>query len=87
MEAWKEAARKAGQQIMGKTLAELVGRNRLLIERHRGILSYSPEEILVGTDYGVLRIEGTGLQVGCMSREQLFLSGTVRRMTAEGGED
>ena len=84
MEAWKETLRKTEQRLQEKTLVELVGRNRLLVERHRGILGYSREEILVGTDYGLLRIEGEDLQLRCMSRDQLFLSGTVRSLTAQG---
>lgn len=78
----KKNHRPAGQQ----TLAELLGDGRLLVERHRGILQYGTEEILVGTTYGALRVCGENLRLCCMSREQLFVAGAIRSVRAERTE-
>ena len=66
-----------------QTLAELLGDGRLLVEHHRGILSYGTEEILVGTTFGALRVCGEGLRLCCMSREQLFIAGSIRLVRTE----
>ena len=78
----KKDSRPNGRQ----TLAELLGDGRLLVERHKGILQYGNEEILVGTTYGALRVCGEGLRLCCMSREQLFVAGTIRSVRAERWE-
>ena len=84
MEAWTKKLDRVRQSCTEHTLVELVGRRRLLIEGHRGVRGYSREEILVGTDYGVLRIAGADLCLCGMSREQLLIRGTVYALVPEG---
>lgn len=86
MESWMEKIRQAEAHVKEQTLVELVGRKRVLVEHHKGILGYSQQEILVGTEDGVLRIEGDHLCLCCMSREQLFISGSIRSIVLEGRE-
>lgn len=62
---------------MGKTLMEILGKERVVIEHHRGIQCYGTDEILVRTTFGQLRISGSGLKLCCMSREQLCITGRV----------
>lgn len=71
----------------GRTLMEIVGKERLVIEHHFGILSYGTEQILVGTTYGQLRICGKRLNLCCMSREQLCVTGQVDTVELVGGSD
>ena len=68
-----------------RTLVELYGNGRVLIEEHRGILAYGDEEIRVGTTYGMAVIEGVELRLCCMSRSQLVIRGTLRCLRLEGG--
>lgn len=86
MKPWKDAARSPGEQIRPRTLVEIVGKKRVLVEHHRGILGYGTEEILVGTGYGILRIHGAELRLCCMSRQQLFISGRIDSLSLEGKE-
>ena len=86
MKPWKEAVRHPGAQLQPRTLVEIVGKQRVLVEHHRGILGYGTEEILVGTGYGVLRIAGAELRLCCMSRQQLFISGRIDSLSLEGRE-
>ena len=71
---------------MPRTLVEIIGKQRILVEHHRGILRYGTEEIQVGTGYGSLRIKGEELRLCCMSRQQLFISGRIDNLTLEGRE-
>lgn len=84
MKSWDETrqwlrqqTRQAGRISGGNTLLEIVGRDRLVIERHRGISCYADEQIQIRTSYGYLLISGCGLRLCCMSREQLCITGRI----------
>ena len=69
-----------------QTLVEILGTRRVLVERHRGILAYGKEEILVGASFGRIRVTGAELSLCCMSREQLFISGKIGQVSLEARE-
>lgn len=81
MKSWSQMHRWLQQQTQdnhpGRTLVEIVGKERLVIEHHRGIQCYGTEEILVRTTFGQLRIAGAGMSLCCMSREQLCITGRI----------
>ena len=70
-------------QLQRKTLLELYGMERVLIEEHRGIRAYGTESIRVGTSYGVAVIEGLELRVCCMSRTQIVIRGKIGSVRTE----
>lgn len=67
-----------------KTLVELLGMGRLVVEHHRGILCYSPEEIRIRTTYGHLAIQGSSLTLCCIHRDQLCITGVINAMELHG---
>lgn len=69
-----------------KTLVEVLGRERLVIEHHGGIASYGSEEILIRSSYGTIRVQGSGLGLNCMSREQLCVTGRIDVLSLVGRE-
>lgn len=84
MKNWKE--RLMGDQsnaLMPRTLAEIYGKDRVLVEQHRGIQSYGTECIRIGATYGVLVVEGEGLRLCCMSRSQLVIRGAILGLRME----
>ena len=54
-----------------------------LVENHRGILSYSEEEIVLGTGKGRISLIGDGLHLTAMNRSDVMILGTIRRMEWE----
>lgn len=89
MKNWKEMTQNlktGGVAPTQRTLIEILGRGRVLVEHHRGIVGYSQESILVGTTYGSLRVDGRDLRLCCMSREQLVIAGAVEEIVLEGRE-
>ena len=66
-----------GEPIPGLPLIEMIGNQRVLIEYHRGIVAYSQEEICVQLAVGTLVIQGAGLCVCQMTKEQLVISGMI----------
>ena len=77
MKNWKERLAGPEQVLTPRTLAEVYGTERLLIEQHKGIVSYGAEVIRVGTTYGFLVVEGQDLRLCCMSRAQLVIHGKI----------
>lgn len=86
MKTWRQVAQGTRDAVSPRTLVELLGKNRVLVEHHKGILRYGTEEILVGASYGILRICGDNLRLCCMSREQLYISGEILSVHLEGRE-
>lgn len=54
---------------------EISGGRQMLIEKHRGVLEYSREEISVNTLNSVVRIRGKGLEIRAMTADELLISG------------
>ncbi len=50
---------------------------KIFIEGHRGISTYSPDEIVVRIYGGTLRIIGEGLEVNEMNGDELTVSGKI----------
>lgn len=84
MKPWKHLIQEPAGYVSPRTLVEVWGQQRVLVEYHRGILGYGSEEILVGATFGAIRIRGAGLRLCCMSREQLFVSGEILCVELEG---
>lgn len=86
MKNWKERLTAARTPpLRPRTLAELYGADRLLVEQHHGIVTYGAECIRIAATYGLLVVEGENLQLCCMSRSQLVIRGTLRAVRLEGG--
>lgn len=84
MKNWKERLTgPQGNGLMPRTLVEIYGMDRVLVEQHRGIKSYGTESIRIGTTFGVLVVEGQGLRLCCMSKSQLVIRGTIQALRME----
>ena len=66
-----------GESLPGMTVAELAGDRRVLIEGHRGVTEYCRERITVKVSYGWLCVQGCGLELRQMSKQQLVVSGRI----------
>lgn len=56
---------------------------RLMLENHRGILSYSAEHIAVASPNGKINIYGTTLKITAMSVDTLIVSGKIATVEFE----
>ena len=85
MKNWKERLTEPeGNSLIPRTLAEVYGLERVLVEHHRGIRSYGTDCIRIGATYGCLVVEGGELRLCCMSRHQLVIQGKVHGLRMEG---
>ncbi len=70
-------------EVAGATKLTMSGRNRLLIENHRGILGLSDECVEIA-GYGVkIRILGGGLDLEAMDKEAVLITGGVAALEFE----
>jgi len=74
------AANLSGEPIPGLPLVELLGKQRVLIENHCGVLQYCPNEIVIKVSYGPLIICGCGLRLSLMTRQQLIVTGQIQQI-------
>lgn len=79
-----EAALRAGEVITKQPLLELCGEHRVLIEQHKGIGEYSSEMIDIKVRFGSIRIGGSGLEICCMTADQLVIAGNIHTITLFG---
>lgn len=85
MKKWKERLTGSGDlSLTPRTLTEIYGRERLLVEHHRGIVSYGTECIRVAATFGELVVEGSDLRLCCMSRSQMVIRGRIEGIRTEG---
>ena len=66
--------------VAGLPHVELVGNSQFYMEHHRGILSYSGEEIAINGDALIVRVRGTGLELVSMTGDALRIKGTIARV-------
>lgn len=66
-----------GEAFPGQPLVELYGDRRVLIEHHGGVTEYGREKIQVKVRYGYLCVCGGGLELACMTAEQLVITGRI----------
>ena len=72
-----------GEAMPGVSVAELWGKEKVLVDHHGGVIAYSPEEIQVRVSYGLLKISGSDLQMSRMTGQQLIISGHIQSLTVE----
>ena len=68
----------SGSGVSGVSLIEICNGNRVLIESHKGIVSYGNNEVIVKVLNGNIRISGMCLHLVRMSREQLLITGQIK---------
>ena len=70
----------------GKSLVELIEDNHLLVENHFGVRSYGTNHIQIKTSYGELSVKGTNLELACMSKQQLVITGCFQQISLFRGK-
>lgn len=59
-------------------VVELFGKERVLIENHRGVHRYGCNEILVRMNYGSLTVCGDRLCIAVMTKQRLVICGNIQ---------
>ena len=75
-----ESVDMEGEPLPGQSILELYSDNRILIENHCGVGAYSRERICVNLNFGIISISGCNMELRQMSKEQLVISGQIKRI-------
>lgn len=75
------------ESLPGLPLVELVGEHRVLIENHRGVNAYGPEEIQVSVEKGIITVYGNGMELACMTKNLLIITGNIDGVRLRRGSD
>ena len=68
---------KQADPLYKAPLVELAGGCRVLVENHLGVLAYATEEISIKVKFGNICIQGAGLCLCELSRDQLVITGSI----------
>ncbi len=64
-------------ETAGKLHVVLSGRDRLLIERHRGIIGYTQERLSLRLEGGYMTVTGSGLEISEYGSQEAVVSGRI----------
>lgn len=67
----------SSEPLPGMSIVEIAGDCRVLIEYHGGVTQYSRDRVCVKVQYGTVCICGCGLELKCMTHQQLVISGRI----------
>lgn len=62
------------------TRVSVVGEERVYVENHKGLVSYTPQLVRINTRDAQLLIAGSGLTVHGVGSEAISVSGTIDRI-------
>ncbi len=66
------------EALLGAAKLSVTAGRRVLIENHRGILSYGPAFIAVSTGDAQISLNGKELKLLAMNREELLIGGEIQ---------
>ncbi len=66
--------------VAGLPHIELMGNTHFYMERHKGIMSYSSEEIDINGEKCILRVYGENLKLTAMTGDQLRIQGNILKI-------
>lgn len=67
-------------EAFGETRLQLVGRRQMVIENHRGLVAFSPREVVVSTPTGRLVVAGQGFVIEAIRPDRLRIAGRIEEV-------
>lgn len=77
MEQLADGIDLSDEPMPGQPLIEIAGDRRLLVEHHAGVTEYSRQKICLKVPYGRVFVSGCDLELTCMSRKRLVITGRI----------
>lgn len=66
--------------LLGSGKLTVTGGRSAVIENHRGVLEYNAERIVVAVPRGKVCLDGTGLRLKAMNKNELLVGGRIRNI-------
>ena len=71
--------------LIGQPLVEISGNGRVLIENHKGIISYNCEELCIRVQYGYIIISGEKLYLAEIQKDRVVIVGKILDISLHSG--
>ena len=71
-------------EAFGAARLIVVGRESLEIENHRGLLAFSPTEVVVRSEQGRITVTGRGLTLDLLWPDRLRVTGVIEAVQLQG---
>lgn len=71
--------------LMNVPRIEVIGHLQFRVENYRGLISYSPSQIVLALADGRLFVKGEGLVIGWLDRHEVLVTGQVHAVQFTGG--
>lgn len=75
------------EPMPGQPIVEIVGKGRVLLENHYGVIQYGREEIRVKVKLGQIVILGRELELARMTKSQLVICGKIAQIQLPEGDN
>lgn len=62
----------------------MVGQVQLLVENHRGVVSFAGDHLVLGHKSGRIRIHGSDLTIASVDEDEVFVTGRIESVEFEG---
>ncbi len=56
----------------------MTGNNQMLIENHKGVIEYTPERIRINSTIGVIRLQGTEMNLRNIAADDIMVTGGIK---------
>ena len=66
--------------LLGSAKLTVTGGRSAVIENHHGVLEYTAERIVVAVPCGKVCLDGTGLRLKAMNKNELLVGGRIRNI-------
>ena len=66
--------------LLGSAKRTVTGGRSAVIENHRGVLEYTAERSVVAVPRGKVCLDGTGLRLKAMNKNELLVGGRIRNI-------
>lgn len=66
-----------GEHPPGQPIVEIAGDRRVLVEGHRGVIQYDSNQIGIHLSFGIVQIQGSGLELAHMTKDRLVIRGHI----------
>lgn len=69
------------EPLPGIPLVEMFGNNRVLIERHQGVIAYDRNNIRIRVRFGQISVCGNDLAIAQMTKVHLIICGMIQSVS------
>ena len=56
----------------------MIGNNQMLVENHKGVIEYTPQRIRVNSSIGVIRIQGSEMNLKNIAADDIMIIGEIK---------